>query len=320
MNISQSRTEAILDDRIGAQPLIEVRWGQEVTGITQDSTGVTLTSERDVAGFVRRSVRRARAENSGNRLGVTFEGDFDDRFLICDIRADLPGWENERRFYFDPVWNPDRQVLIHPCPDSRYRIDWQVPEDFDVDAERVDGRLDARIRQIVGERPYEIVWQSVTGSSRGVRTACGSAGCSSSETVLTCTPRSAPGPELRGPGRRERGLEARVRPARLGAGGTPRDLPPRAARGCAREPRRHQRDDEIPGAAGRRALVEATALLDAAVADPARSSTWTRAVRRALLVRRFAADHRRRDAPVRRPPARGQLPHPVRASSSPTHP
>ncbi|WP_040689379.1 FAD-dependent monooxygenase, partial [Nocardiopsis lucentensis] len=48
-----------------------------------------------------------------------------------------------------------------PCPDSVFRIDWQVPADFDLDAERDTGRLDARIRQIIGERPYEIVWNSV---------------------------------------------------------------------------------------------------------------------------------------------------------------
>ncbi len=159
VNISQSRTEAILDDCIAAQPLIDVRWNQEVTGISEDDTGVTLTLGADSLEVSYAVLcAGARAETLREQLGVTFEGEsFDDRFLICDIRADLPGWENERRFYFDPVWNPDRQVLIHPCPDSTYRIDWQVPEDFDTAADDLDGR----IRQIVGERPYEIVWQSV---------------------------------------------------------------------------------------------------------------------------------------------------------------
>ena len=95
-------------------------------------------------------------------LGVTFDGhSFDDRFLICDIRTDLPGWANERRFYFDPPWNPGRQVLIHPCPDSTYRIDWQVPGDYDDDAEAYTGARDARIRAIIGDRPYELLWSSV---------------------------------------------------------------------------------------------------------------------------------------------------------------
>jgi 3-(3-hydroxy-phenyl)propionate hydroxylase len=93
---------------------------------------------------------------------VSFDGhSFDDRFLICDIRADLPGWATERRFYFDPQWNPSRQVLIHPCPDSTFRIDWQVPAGYDLDAEVASGALDARIRAIIGDRDYEIVWKSV---------------------------------------------------------------------------------------------------------------------------------------------------------------
>ncbi len=93
---------------------------------------------------------------------MTFDGrSFEDRFLICDIRAELPGWEAERRFYFDPAWNPGRQVLIHPCPDSTYRIDWQVPADYDLASEERTGALDGRIRRIVGDTPYELIWRTV---------------------------------------------------------------------------------------------------------------------------------------------------------------
>jgi hypothetical protein len=85
---------------------------------------------------------------------------FDDRFLIADVRADLP-MTNERHFHFDPPWNPGRQVLIHPQPDGVWRIDWQVPPDTDADAVRASGELDRRIRQVVGEStPYELVWMT----------------------------------------------------------------------------------------------------------------------------------------------------------------
>lgn len=160
VNISQSRTEEILDECIAASPLIEVRWNHEVTGLEQDAEGVTL---RCAGGEVVRASHvvacaGARAIPVRDALGVSFEGrTFEDQFLICDIRADLPGWENERRFYFDPAWNPGRQVLIHPCPGSTFRIDWQVPPDFDLASEN----LDTKIRQIIGARPYEIVWRSV---------------------------------------------------------------------------------------------------------------------------------------------------------------
>jgi hypothetical protein len=94
---------------------------------------------------------------------VGFPGQsYDDRFIICDIRAELPGWESERRFYFDPPWNPGRQVLIHPTPGSMFRIDWQVPKDVDLDEEERSGKLDARIRAIIGPNTdYTVVWKSM---------------------------------------------------------------------------------------------------------------------------------------------------------------
>ncbi|GAA3537459.1 FAD-dependent oxidoreductase [Nonomuraea rosea] len=158
VNISQTRTEQILDDVIAAQPLVEVRWDHEVTGLTQDESGVTLRcGQRLLRAPYVVVCAGARAEVIRSSLGVTFGGEtFADQFLICDVKADLPGWENERRFYFDPVWNPGRQVLIHPCPGGTFRIDWQIAPDYiptDIDISR-------KIRQILGDEPYELLWRS----------------------------------------------------------------------------------------------------------------------------------------------------------------
>ncbi|MFP5334378.1 MAG: FAD-dependent monooxygenase [Actinomycetes bacterium] len=167
VNISQSRTEQLLDEAIAASPLVDVRWGHEVVAVTSDGEGVTLRCRtrqgvETVHGAWTVACGGARGTELRAALGVSFDGrTFDDAFLICDIRAELTGWENERRFYFDPPWNPGRQVLIHPCPDSVYRIDWQVEPGFDLDAARADGSLDRRIRQVIGDQPYEVVWSSV---------------------------------------------------------------------------------------------------------------------------------------------------------------
>jgi 3-(3-hydroxy-phenyl)propionate hydroxylase len=167
VNISQCVTEQLLDERIAAEPLIEVRWDHRVIGIQQDESGVTVTcataeGQIPVRGSYAVACAGPRADVIRSALGLTFEGrTFGDQFLICDIRTDLPGWETERRFYFDPTWNPGRQVLIHPCPDSTFRIDWQVPPDLDLAAEETSGGLNRRIRQVIGDRPYEIVWKSV---------------------------------------------------------------------------------------------------------------------------------------------------------------
>ncbi|WUC06120.1 FAD-dependent monooxygenase [Nocardia sp. NBC_00565] len=167
VNISQTRTEQILDERIAASELVDTRWGHTVTGIEQDDAGVRLRcatpdGEITVAAAYAVTCAGARGDSVRAELGVGFGGEsFEDRFLICDIKVDRPGWARERRFYFDPEWNPGRQVLIHPCPDSTFRIDWQVPGDYDLEAEQASGALDGRIRRIIGDAPYEIVWNSV---------------------------------------------------------------------------------------------------------------------------------------------------------------
>ncbi|MHA4854872.1 FAD-dependent monooxygenase [Rhodococcus sp. MSC1_016] len=167
VNISQARTEELLDERIAATSSIDVRWGYEATSVDQDQTGVTITcrtgsGEETVTSDYAVVAVGSRGSATRRQLGVTFEGrSFDDKFLICDIAADIPGWADERRFYFDPEWNPGRQVLIHPCPDSTFRIDWQVPGEYDLEAEEKSGALDARIRKIIGDTDYRIVWKSV---------------------------------------------------------------------------------------------------------------------------------------------------------------
>jgi 3-(3-hydroxy-phenyl)propionate hydroxylase len=157
VNTPQTVVELLLEQRIAEEPLVDLRYGQRVVGLTQDDDGVTVsTSDAVYAGTHCVAADGVHSTVRG-LLDLPFDGmSFDDRFLIADIRADL-GFTAERRFYFDPPWNPGRQVLVHPQPGGVWRIDWQVPADFDVDNEN----LDDRIRKIVGDADYEIVWLSV---------------------------------------------------------------------------------------------------------------------------------------------------------------
>lgn len=167
VNISQGRTEEVLDELLEAHPLVEIRWGHEVVDL-HDSTDRVEVLARTESGHVRLGARYAvaaagaRGSTIRTLLDVTFGGrTFEDSFLICDIRADLPGWEQERRFYFDPDWNRGRQVLIHPCPDSVFRIDWQLPPGQDPTEVLHPDNLRTRIRQVIGNRDYELVWSSI---------------------------------------------------------------------------------------------------------------------------------------------------------------
>jgi 2-polyprenyl-6-methoxyphenol hydroxylase-like FAD-dependent oxidoreductase len=158
INISQASVERYLLARAAAEPLLELRFGNAVNGVTADEDGVSVQAGPASA----RGSHVVGADGSRSTvrevLGIGFPGrSFDDQFLICDIRAEL-SFPSERRFFFDPSWNPGRQVLVHHCPHGVWRIDWQVPAGFDLEAERASGALDERIRQITGDRPYEIAW------------------------------------------------------------------------------------------------------------------------------------------------------------------
>src|SRR5215470_2752294 len=163
-NLSQYRVQQIMLERLATQPRAEVRWGHRVSGVAQDGTGVTVRVDAPdgprelrcqylvAADGIHSEVRRL--------LDVPWTGyRHGDRFLIADIRAALT-LPHMRHFHYDPPVNPGRQLVMHPQPDDVWRIDWQLPTEADIDAERHSGELDRRIRRVIGEIPYEIKWLS----------------------------------------------------------------------------------------------------------------------------------------------------------------
>jgi 2-polyprenyl-6-methoxyphenol hydroxylase-like FAD-dependent oxidoreductase len=163
VNINQTEVEAMLLARLGELREVDLRWSHELVGISQDDDGVNLRCQTPDGEKTLRVAYLAGADGAHSAvrhaIGMGFPGhSFPDLFLICDIRARLP-FPRERRFFFDPPWNPGRQVLIHPQPDDTWRIDWQVPPETDVEAERASGGLDRRVRAVIGATTeYELLW------------------------------------------------------------------------------------------------------------------------------------------------------------------
>jgi 3-(3-hydroxy-phenyl)propionate hydroxylase len=163
VNINQTEVEEMLLARVGELPEVDVRWSHRLSGISQHADGVTIRCETPDGEASLRVEFLVGADGAHSAVrhatGMSFPGhSFADLFLICDIRARLP-FPRERRFFFDPPWNPGRQVLIHPQPDDTWRIDWQVAPGTDVEAERASGGLDRRIRAVIGSTTeYELLW------------------------------------------------------------------------------------------------------------------------------------------------------------------
>ncbi|MEU0566010.1 FAD-dependent monooxygenase [Nonomuraea sp. NPDC005983] len=163
-NISQYRIEQVLTEAVEASPLCDLRWGHAVVGLSQDTDGVTVRAETASGPAELRFSYLVAADGVRSRLrevlGVEWTGyTHRDRFLITDLRAKLP-LAKERHFHYDPSFNPGRQLVMHPQPNDIWRVDWQLPPDADIDAERADGRFDERVRKVIGDIPYEVDWVS----------------------------------------------------------------------------------------------------------------------------------------------------------------
>lgn len=164
VNISQHRIEQVLAAAAQEHPDCDLRWGHEVVDVVQDGDAVTVTARTDQGERTLRFSHLVACDGVRSRtrelLDVAWTGyTHKDRFLITDIKAKLP-LAKERHFHYDPSFNPGRQLVMHPQPDDIWRIDWQLPPDADIEAERADGRFHQRVRDVIGDIPYEIDWVS----------------------------------------------------------------------------------------------------------------------------------------------------------------
>jgi 3-(3-hydroxy-phenyl)propionate hydroxylase len=165
VNIPQNLLERLQYQALQTMECCQVRWRHKVTGITQDNEHVCLevTTPNGIEYIETPYVLAADGPRSTLRrlLGLAFPGESrDHHFLILDVRMQLET-PRERWFWFDPPFNPGRTALLHPQPDSIYRLDYQLPPDEDLEAALHPEALHKRIVATVGERPYEIVWKSI---------------------------------------------------------------------------------------------------------------------------------------------------------------
>jgi 2-polyprenyl-6-methoxyphenol hydroxylase-like FAD-dependent oxidoreductase len=164
VNISQYRIEQELAQFVGMSPYADIRWSHEVTAIAQDRNAVTLSVTTPQGEQQLSFAYVVACDGVHSRLrtltNVAFTGyTHPDRFLITDIQANIARTK-ERHFFFDSRFNPGRQLVMHPQPDNIWRIDWQLAPDTDIEEEKRNGKLDARIRRVIGDIPYQIEWLS----------------------------------------------------------------------------------------------------------------------------------------------------------------
>ncbi|KES23198.1 MULTISPECIES: FAD-dependent monooxygenase [Pseudomonas] len=169
-NLQQPCLEQYLVEAAQANPLIELRWGNKVTAVTQAADHARLEVDTPAGPYALEAqwVIAADGARSALRslLGLKLEGAaYEGRFVIADIRIrlDLP---TERLAFFDPPWNPGNTVLMHREPGDIWRIDYQLPADETPEQalapESLRARIDAQLALVgVQDSQWELDWCSV---------------------------------------------------------------------------------------------------------------------------------------------------------------
>ena len=163
LNLQQQYMEEYLVEACESSPLIDVRWGQKVIGISQTADLVRLQIDSPEGEF-ELSAEWVIAADGGRStvrklLGVRMEGrSYPGHFVIADIKADID-LPTERLCFFDPQWNPGNNVLVHRQPEGMWRIDYRLPEGETAEQALEPTLLDARINAVLAMLGQTTRWQ-----------------------------------------------------------------------------------------------------------------------------------------------------------------
>ena len=170
INIQQYWIEQFLVDAASEHPdLIEIRWGTELVGLDQRTDGLRLDVSAQGNEYALEADWLIACDGGQSfvrkSLGLKLEGTgFDAKFVIVDIELASP-YPTERRAWFDPPSNPGLTVLMHKQPDDLWRLDYQIPDDADLDEALKPENVETFVRRHLemtgeGHLPWKLVWIS----------------------------------------------------------------------------------------------------------------------------------------------------------------
>lgn len=166
INIQQYYVEELLFEAASKLSFVDLRFGHNVVAVEPDPTGVDLKVETSEGTYGVRADWLIACDGSRSpvrsMLGLEFDGRiFEDNFLIADIKmeGDHPP---ERKFWFDPPFNPGQSALMHKQPDNVWRLDFQLGWNIDREAEVAPENVEPRVRALLGPGvPFSQEWYSI---------------------------------------------------------------------------------------------------------------------------------------------------------------
>jgi 3-(3-hydroxy-phenyl)propionate hydroxylase len=170
VNIQQQYLEEYLCDACEANPLVDLRWGNKLTGFRQEGGRVFAEVDTPTGAYVLEADWLVAADGGRSAIrsamNLQMEGNsYEGLFVIADIKVDLP-LPTERLAFFDPPWNPGNTILMHREPHGIWRVDYQLPRgetpEEALRPESLKARIDAQLAMIGHAGvPWEMDWNSV---------------------------------------------------------------------------------------------------------------------------------------------------------------
>ncbi len=165
VNLQQYYIEQFLIEECQAQPLIDLRFKNRVTGLSQSADDAEVEVDTPDGPYRLQAEYLLACDGAKSpireMMGLDFDGElFEERFLIADIemQGEFP---SERRFWFEPAFHPGQSALFHKQPDNIYRIDLQLGWDADPEQEKQPEIVIPRIEKVVGHSDFRLDWVSV---------------------------------------------------------------------------------------------------------------------------------------------------------------
>lgn len=168
-NLQQQYIEQFLVDKAMHSPLIDMRWQQAITDVTQNDHGVTLNVSTPEGDYRLKADYLLAADGGRSVVRKAFDlplhGEaYEGRYVIADVRMESE-FPTERRAFFSPSVLPDSTLLVHRQPDNIWRIDYQLLPDEDPDQAVTEAAIRERVGMIIemlGEdSDWELEWWSL---------------------------------------------------------------------------------------------------------------------------------------------------------------
>lgn len=166
INLQQYHFEDVLMRALEALPNVTVRTGHAIVGVNPHADHVEVALECPQGTYATRCQWLVACDGSRSTvrqlLGLDFEGRvFEDNFLIADIRMEGQ-MAPERKFWFDPPFNPGQSALMHQQPDGVWRLDFQLGWNIDRTQAAQPENVERYVRAMLGtDVSFNEEWYSV---------------------------------------------------------------------------------------------------------------------------------------------------------------